>query len=279
MKFLRSIQLNFPDMGVNVVDLRIDFDVEKTVSGIPNAATIKVYNLSRATRTRLKEEGGKVELLAGYRSGDGELGLAFAGTISDVVHEYTGDDVVTTLECGDGDKSQVTGFISKTYPRGASIESIVWDIQELGMPDVSLGDTIGLATLPALQRALSFQTTPRRALDELGRTYGFYWSIQNGALEVVKKDRFIPSVTDLTPETGLIDTPAISDKGITARALLDTAIRPNRVVRLDSDKLRDEGASGEYRVSSVRYTGSNYSGDNTVELEGERIHGDTVVDV
>jgi hypothetical protein len=110
-----------------------------------------------------------------------------------------------------------------------------------------------------------------RELNRLGRTHGFYWSIQNGALEIIPGDGYLGGIAFLTPTTGLIESPTITDNGVSAKALLNPEIRPNRRVRIESEMLKANGGGGEYRVSTASYVGDNRDGDFFVQIDGESV--------
>jgi len=154
----------------------------------------------------------------------------------------------------------------------------VLDVQKKGMPGTELGDIVGLDELPPIDSNYSYSAPTKRVMDELGRTYGFYWSIQNGALEIIKRDKYINQVTRITPDTGMISTPSVTDKGISFQCLLDPSVRPNRVVELWSPKMAEQGIDGKYRVSAAKYSGSNRDGQYLVECEAELISGGVAID-
>ncbi len=54
----------------------------------------------------------------------------------------------------------------------------------------------------------------KREMDTLGRGRGFYWNIQNGTMEIIPGNGFIGQVVLLTPESGLVGTPTITDNGV-----------------------------------------------------------------
>lgn len=268
MKFIRRIILT--TVAGQFTDLKISFSVEKTVTGTPNEATVKIWNLSDSSRASINEELAEITLEAGYE-GENNVGLIFKGFTRDVTHDRQGTDIITTIEAGDGDKASRTSYVSRTYDEGTTIEAIVRDIQGL-MDGVELGELKFPQGIQTINRPFSFMTTPKRALDELGRSYGFYWSVQNGALEVIPGNDSLSEVTDVTPSTGMIGKPTITDSGIIVKCLLDPDIRPNRKINVQSETTDREGRSGEYRVSSVKLGGDNWDGDFYVEAEGELIN-------
>ena len=80
----------------------------------------------------------------------------------------------------------------------------------------------------------------------------------------------------ITPETGLIGVPTITDNGVRAKALLNPEIRPGRRVQIESETLEMNAEGGIYRVSSATYAGDNHQGDFVVDIGGESIQGGKV---
>jgi hypothetical protein len=115
-----------------------------------------------------------------------------------------------------------------------------------------------------------------RELDTIGRGNGAYWSIQNEAIEVVPGDGFIGGIVEITPDTGMIGTPTITDNGVKVSAMLNPEIRPNRRVKVSSQTLEMNAADGIYRVSGLTLSGDNMTGDFKVEITGEAINGGKV---
>lgn len=279
-QYIRDVILQTPagmfgQQDIGGTAIKIEFEVEKTTSGVPNTATIKLWNLKRSSRDTLKEEFGRITLEAGYLWA-GNRGIIFDGFTRDVVHEPNDVDIVTTLQCGDGDKAIRKSHVAKTYPKKTPVKDIILDIQSK-MKDVKLGEIILPDNIEPSKRAVTFMTTPQRALNELGRTYGFYWSIQNGALEIIPHDKALSGLTYVTPRTGMIGVPTITDTGVIVQALLNPDIRPNRRVFIQSKTTDEAGRSGTYRVSSAGYAGNNRDGDMLCEFEAELMKGDKVV--
>lgn len=67
--------------GIEITDLRIEFDIEKSAKKNPNKSSIKIYNLAKATRTELEKPGTRCVLYAGYKDQDGPL-LIFQGDVT-----------------------------------------------------------------------------------------------------------------------------------------------------------------------------------------------------
>lgn len=275
-KYLRIVKATFSGGGGGLVvtDLKIEFDVEKTISGVPNAGTVRVYNLSAAHRQAVGKEFDSVQLEAGYQ-GTG-TGIILKGKIREVFHQRDETDVLTEVKVGDGDEAERKGYVAKTYPTGTKIKDIVEDIRQNGMPGISRGELKGLDDLPATKRPLTLVSGTRRAMDQLGRSHNFYWSYQNEALETIPADGFLDQRVVISARTGMIGVPTVTDTGISVQCLLDPAIRANRLIEVISDVLDMNGKPGTYRVNGLRYYGDNMDGDFAVDVEGQTVSGGKV---
>lgn len=269
-----------PSDEVEEVQIKVVFDVTKGVSSTANSATIKVYNLKEGHRNALGKELDTITLEAGYippGTKKGNVGIIFHGQIRDVEHKRDGVNIVSELSCGDGDKALRKATISKTYKAGTEVKEVVDDIQkELEKQGVKKGEIKLGDKATAFKRPYTVCGSCKRELDTLGRGKDFNWSIQNGALEATPGDGFLGGVVLLTPETGLLNTPSITDNGVKVQALLNPDIRPNRRVRIESQTLEMNSQDKEYRVSECRYSGDNYNGDFIVDITGESIKGGKV---
>ena len=289
LQYLRKVRASFSGSGGGLVinpgplqkhELKIGFNIQKDISGVPNSAVIEIWNLSEGHRNAIGKELDDVTLEAGYMPPDGSsnVGIIFKGQMRDVQHRRERADIITTLTCGDGDKAIGKATISRTFPRGTKVEDVITAINdEFAKQNIARGEWKGVGDLPTLTRPYSMCGSCSRELNRLGRTHGFYWSIQNGALEITPGDGYLGGIAFLTPTTGLIESPTITDNGVSAKALLNPEIRPNRRVRIESDMLTANGGGGEYRVSTATYAGDNRDGDFTVQIEGESV-SDSKVD-
>ena len=264
--------------GINKHDIKIEFNIKQTVSSSTNTATISIYNLHESNRNKIGKEFDAITLEAGYippGEEKGNVGIIFRGAIRDVEHRREGSDIITTISCGDGDKAKRSAKISKSYPKGTPVKQVVDDIAkemesygvargEMKLPDDVAGKTF--------KRPYAVCGTCSKEMDTIGRGNGFYWSIQNETLEIIPGNGYIGGVVILSPETGLIDVPTITDNGVNASALLNPGIRPNRRVRIISQTLEMNSQDKEYRVSESTFSGDNMTGDFRVDMVCESIY-------
>ena len=265
--------------GIAKHEIKIEFDVSKGIESSQNTASISIWNLNEGHRNAVGKEWDDITLEAGYMppGGGGNVGIIFKGQMRDVEHRRDGPDIVTTISCGDGDKAFRRATISKSFPKGTPVEEVVEEIyKQMEREGVDRGEWKFPEDLPKYKRPYSMCGACTRELDTIGRGRGFYWSIQNGAMEVIPSDGYIGGIVLITPQTGMIDVPAITDNGVKVSCLLNPEIRPNRRVRIESDMLEMNAEGGEYRVSQCVFAGDNRDGDFKVTIHGEAIKGGKV---
>lgn len=288
-QYLRKVRLTASGSGGSLVlnqgpiqrhEIKITFDVSKSISSQANDATIRIWNLAESSRNAIGKELDQITLEAGYMppGESGNVGIIFKGQIRDPEHTREGADIITTLTCGDGDKAFRRATISKTYPAGTKVEDVVEGVyQELEKEGVSRGEWRFPDDMQPFRRPYSMCGGCKRELDTIGRGKGFYWSVQNGAMEVHPADGFVGGIVLITPQTGMIDVPTITDNGVKVSCLLNPEIRPGRRVRIESQVLEMNAEGGEYRVSDAIYSGGNHDeADMRVAITGEAIKGSKV---
>lgn len=280
-QWLRKVICTFTGSGgeYKVEDLRIEFDVTKNVSSSQNTATLKIFNMNKANRKKIKEEFDHVKVEAGYQGtlgAKGNVGIIFDGQIRDVQHDRDDVDIVTTITCGDGDKAARTGAISKTFPAGTKPKDMVEELVK-NMPDVSKGEWQGLDDLPAYDRPVVMCGPCSRELDKIGRTHDMFWSVQDGALEIIPTDGYIQGgEVVVSAQTGMLGVPSITDNGVKVDTLLNPQLRINRTVKVKSEVLEMNDAPERYRISGLSFSGCNIDGDFKASIHGERIDGKKV---
>ena len=259
--------------------VQIEFNISKSLSSTANTASIDVWNLAESTRNAMGKEFDGVELEAGYIPPDGgsTVGTIFAGNLRDVEHRRDGDDIISTIQCGDGDAALRKATIAKTYPRGTKVGDVVDDIYaQFEKEGIARGERKGLDDLPDFKRPYSMCGSCDREMDRIGRSNKVYWSIQNETFETLPGDGFIGGIVLLTPATGLIGVPTVTDNGVKADAFLNPEIRPGRRVQIESQTLEMNSEGGVYRVGSCDFSGNNRSGEFRVSIHGEAISGGKV---
>lgn len=260
--------------GRDVSGLRVAFRATKDLTPKPNAIEIRVWNLSPETRAAAMEKGAKVMLSAGYES---DLGLIFVGDVTLVTHAKEGADWVTTLQGGDGLTAVQTGRIHEAFAAGAKLKDVIRKLGE--RMKVSTADALAAIRSGKIEGLVDEFTNGLVAsgalheeFNRLARISGFEWSIQDGALQVLPKGKADSREAVVLSETsGLIGSPVPAIKPvegggrkniIRARSLLNSELRPGRVVQIRSAQL-----DGWYRVEMVQASGDTHGPDWFSDIE------------
>ena len=286
-QYLRKVRASFHGGlvvnpgGINKHDLKIEFSISKGISSSANTAEISIWNLTESHRNGIGKEFDAITLEAGYipPGDDGNVGIIFRGAVRDVEHRRDGPNIITTISCGDGDRALRRATISKSYPKGTPVKTVVDDLyKEMEKEGVSRGewkfpDKMNDKTF---KRPYATCGSCTRELDTIGRGNDFYWSVQNETLEIIPGNGYIGEVVLITPQTGMVGTPTITDNGVNVSALLNPSIRPNRRVKIVSETLEMNAADGVYRVSEATYSGNNMDGEFVVQMTCESIQSGKV---
>jgi hypothetical protein len=266
--------------GILKHEMKIEFEVTKNVSSTANTANISIYNLTESHRNAIGKEFDEITLEAGYYppSGGNNVGIIFKGNIRDVAHKRSGADIITTISCGDGDKALRKAVTNKSYPKGTPVKTVVNDLYgELAKEGVTRGEWKFPDDMePNYKRPYATCGSCAMEMNTIGRGKKFYWNIQNQAMEIIPGDGYIGMVAVISPETGMIDTPTITDNGCRVSTLLNPEIRPNRRVKVESSVIEMNADNGIYRVTEASFRGDNFDGDFRVDVTGEAVKGGKV---
>ena len=243
--------------GVRIDDLRITFNVVKSMKSSANEASVTVYNMSQKSRELLEGESVAVKLMAGYSDA---TEVIFDGQMVNSKSYRARPNWITEIEAADGVLPMSTGKLATTFATGTP-RSVVVKKLVAAMNGIALGTTDTDALRRALSSPLVVSGSARRSLDTLARQWGFWWSIQDGTAEIRdkgKRGRYWRTAPLVSPETGLIGAPERTEDGLEIRSLLNPQIRPGAPLQLDSEFER-----GLFQPEKVTMTGDTHGQDWT----------------
>lgn len=232
--------------GLIVEELRISFEVTKTIESEPNFAVVKIYNLNPTNEARIKNEFDEVLLNVGYRD---SMRLVFRGTIKHVYRYREGNDRITEIEAGDGDKDFRTAIMNETLAAGTTDAQLV----DRAVSSFTGGTSKGHVdiTKRARLRGKVVSGNTRKVLNDLAHSNKSHWSIQDGRLQIVAATATLPNVAiQITAETGMLNAPEINDKGIAVTCLLNPALAINAKILLDNSDIKAKRESAEALASA-----------------------------
>ena len=289
------IEYNGFDRRFDVVDedgrmLALDFETKSTRSKEPNQGVFNYYNLSESTRQEIETDAKAVRCYAGY---DGDAKLIYQGDIVFVNSLKSGADWVTTIHCGDGFASFTKSITSKTYASGTEKQVILDQIaSDMGLVVKAAQDAI----TGELGGSLTIDGKSKDQLDVLIRDSAAEWSIQDNELNITKLGKPIDDIAVvLRADSGLLEHPTITDKGVNIKAQLNPDIRPGKLTKLEPIAVQVEptrateepkkppkvpkevfipqrGANyaGVYLCQTVSFIGNNYGGPFDMTIEAIR---------
>lgn len=255
---------------LELTGLDFQFKVKKTLKPEPNTAEIKIANLSESHRKQLEEmKKVPVRLEAGY---EGNLSQIYLGELGNVWTKIEGNTSNTELSSGDA-KEIATSKLHVSIGPGTTPATALQQIAK------ALG--AGLGNLASAQSALArrgvasfwgkggvISGNVQRELTDFCRSAGLEWSIQDGNLQILDIGKPLTDTKAilLSPETGLLGSPAIDKKKhITANCLMIPGLRPGVKVAFSSVNVR-----GGYRVIETEYQGDTAGKDWGVKIVAEK---------
>lgn len=274
MQFNRVASVVFDDVdrpgfGFEISGLRISFDIQKTADKTPNTCKLVIYNLSEATRAKIKKDQ-KIILKAGYSDG-AKPKVIFIGNISVYNHAKKHPEIVTTIDADDGLKGQVESRVTLSHGPGAKAATILKQI----VKTLPFSDELNKISLPDVEypEGFAFTGPSRFALEKVLKKMGMEWSVQNDLLKVITQGGTDSSTAVvLKASTGLIGSPErltsetrkAKGKDQTVKpgwkfeSLINPEINPNGRVSVTSEQIKENTI---FKVISVQHSGDTH-GDN-----------------
>lgn len=257
---------------LDIRNLRMSFNISKSISWSTNTANIRIWNLASNNRNEIREFGDELTLYAGYVN-DGGAQMIFRGDTTQVSHAFPQPDIISTLDCGDGDKIINNVTISVSFGANTPVRTVIQSIaDQMGMTIVG-----GLPDVLEVY-ALGFKGTnlAKNVLDNACAKANLWWSVQNGNLVIQRKNigSSKPPV-EINVDTGMIGVPErYTDKkgefyiagpkvGWKVRSLLRPDILPGDRIRLRSEQV---AVNGLFFVETIQHEGDNYENEFTSQM-------------
>ncbi|MDR0489701.1 MAG: hypothetical protein LBH28_00445 [Oscillospiraceae bacterium] len=220
--------------GTDVSDLHCIFSISKTMSSDPNKSTLQIYNLAPKTRNSITS-GKRVIIEAGYEKA--QYGLIYDGDIVVVVNSaMNGINKLTQIVAQDGDLFLNSGFINVSYANGQkSIDYFNQVVGAAGGETDSVTDDAKESTLP--RGKVMFGNTGDY-MRQFAKNEEALFFIDDGKINLIKAaDPPRGEVVSLSPESGLIGTPEMSEDGIKGKCLLNPMLKLNGLVHIDNSNV------------------------------------------
>jgi len=261
-----------------ITDLRINFEITKSLISYPNLAKIIIYNANIDTRAALQRNGTRILLNAGY---EGDTNLLFVGEIRNVYHYKAGPDRISLIYAGDGQRDWDNANINTTFSASITTREVI-DTLLATFANLTVGPVEGVPDTASRLRGQTLSGKTSMVLDELARELGFNWSIQDEEVVISPVNSFLAGDESvlITADTGLLNVPVLTEVGVDVRVLLNHRLLPNRAFTIESTtqdsaqgnlflrtRMRSE-ASGIYKVQEVKFVGNSRQGDWVANVRG-----------
>lgn len=256
---------NEQQTGLDLSALDMAFKVKRTLKKKPNTAIIRVWGLSPTSRLYLSSPKKlAVSLAAGY---DGENELLFLGQTRNSFSQQEGPENVTTFETGDSEKIMQAAGLKLTWGSQTAVQVALRAIQAT-IPEIVSGSqvsnwqksnaafaTIGGRTFHPVGGAVDRKSI--RYVDDICRSYGLIWWIDNGALNVMPKGGSLAGQELLISEdSGMVGSPSIDNAGfLKVKSLIRKGLHPGAIIRVQAANV-----TGDFRIDSCEYVGGNAAG-------------------
>jgi len=176
------LQVGQGTQGLEITDLRVNFEIIKTAKKNPNRNRVQIYNLQKSTRQMCEKPGTRCILYAGYAQQDGPI-LIFSGDVTVAWSRYDLPDIITEFELTDGGKEIRDTTISVGYGKNIKSSQILADVsKQMGMPLNMPSNLIDRVW----QNGFSFYGPARTLMDKITKAGNHEWSVQNGNLQVIE---------------------------------------------------------------------------------------------
>lgn len=267
-----TIEISNSDSEVQSGALRVTFDIDRPGYQACYYGDICIYNLSGKTEATLIQEGSRVVVEAGYLNGF--YGKIFDGKVFQVFRERENVvDYKLTLHCLDGLGIFDNNICRFTVFAGTDQRGHIADIATNAsspFPTGVISDNINTQALP---RGKTFFGTPQTYLRNIATYNEAQLYITDGQVHMTRlADGVVlgaKEALEVTPTTGLIGTPQVTQNGIQFKVLLNPLIkvvRPSMLVHLNMTSLIQQkiyqgqyltilDQSGYYQVLGLRHRG------------------------
>lgn len=233
-------------------DWKIVFRIRKAASSdflSFNTAEISVYNMTATMRKELSTKGITVTLTAGYQ----ELkDCIFEGTVNNVTTVKNGTDLITTFYCT-GDTSAYSEGVS-IAPRNITVTQLLANLcNEHGVPyklPFNRSDIVSKSYIGTFSRVIAL----------ICHDYKISAGLDNGTLlfkdkNVTQEEVRVTDSIQLTPNTGMLGNPTVTQQGANVHAFIQPTIKVNDYFTLYAPY-------ADYNLTNLTLTPGMVYGDN-----------------
>ena len=263
-KYSIEIVSNFDDVIFD--DIRVIFDIEKTLGKTPDKGMIQLYNLTAGNDLLFNwdKKKAKVILKTGYENIDQDI--IYSGEVTSYERVYERTDIISVLSLGDGHEVLTGANINKSYKASMTIASILDDVvKEVKRAGVEIAGDVKKkiadikATSKKVDNGYSVSGLLSNCLETLLKPFNKTFTIQNDVLKIVEigQETATETPTLLTPSTGLIGSPTKTKDGLEFTALIQPGkFNPGQFVQIQSKNF-----NGTYKIIKSNFVGDTHDND------------------
>lgn len=259
-------------------DLRVNFEITKSLISTPNLCRIDIYNVNDDTLAALQRKYTEITINAGY---EGNLRLLFKGEVRNVFQSKQGVDRIVTVYAGDGERDWQNSRFNKTFADNVSIRSAINEVMA-SFKNTTIGVIEGVPDVSDKLRGQTLSGSSSDIMDNFADEYGFDWSIQDGEIVITPVES---SLTDseavlVNAATGMIGSPTVTEIGADVTTLLNPLMLPNKAFKIESvnadiqlgglffREIKRTTAEGFYKIQEVIFKGDSREGDWLSTVKG-----------
>lgn len=228
-------------------------------------ADIGLYNLSKQTTVKSRDD---IVFRGGYQD---NFDILFAGTVTNVLRERRGGDVVTRLLCS----SLRRGTAVSSYGARVRLVDVLKDLARRWPLSLDM-DESQFTNDDVFPSGYVISGDIPYALDRLAYAYKFNWTQDRGSLVITRIDKErTTEVFEVNQFTGMVGMPEMTrgpqGLGVNVTMRINPFIRTSSRINIKSEFSTyntgnmliseiagDASANGEYNVFSIRYVGDTH---------------------
>ncbi|MDX7085941.1 hypothetical protein SJ435_26520, partial [Serratia marcescens] len=190
MRKCSLIVANDAGEGLELSGLKISFNISRPDISYPATAMFKIYNLSRNTNSRIRQnEFTQIKFVAGYQD---NFGLIFSGQIQ---YSYSGrenpTDTYVVIQAADSDQAHNFAVMNTTLAAGYTQQDVHTALMKpIGVYDIVAGATPEFATTKA-PRGKPMFGMHRDEVSSLAAQCKATWRYENGRLQMVPENAYL----------------------------------------------------------------------------------------
>ncbi|GHA66315.1 hypothetical protein GCM10009007_03480 [Formosimonas limnophila] len=271
--FNRYLSIRIPELGIEVGGaqryqgrkvvrpLKITATCSLSAESTPNDAQVTIYNLSEQSAKKIFQNDKTAEIWAGYSpEGDEEnIGLMFLGKIKNITSSVQGVDRVWVIDIGDGAQAYKGASVVDKSDKGDLEKSAKLAADAMKNQYGIETGTIKLGKKITTGKTITYNGDySRDVLDDVCLSTDSKWNITHGILNVTPKNEVVKDTgLVLTPQTGLIGYPKITDDGVEIETIVIPNVRPDMAITVQA-----RYGSGTYQINQIDMQLSNSDGDH-----------------